>query len=280
MRVSRSQIEEARSFLFVPGDRPDRFAKAASSGADLIIIDLEDAVSAANKELARQNAAEWLDADHPAVIRTNPLDAREADEDLEMAARHGVPVMVPKSRDANALTDLFCRVGQWCPVIALIETAAGVEAAGEVCESPGVVRVAFGNVDLSTELCVSPDDQTALLHARSKIVLAAASRGLCPPIDGVTTAVGNAEVLRADIAHARRLGYTGKLCIHPTQVIPVNTQFVPTESEQRWARSVLTSEQSAALVDGHMVDKPVLERARRILRAVEDSVQGGPASSQ
>jgi citrate lyase subunit beta/citryl-CoA lyase len=127
--------------------------------------------------------------------------------------------------------------------------------------------VAFGNADLSGQLGVAPDDHLALAYARSRLVSASAATGLCPPVDGVTTRVKDPDALTTDIAHARRLGFTGKLCVHPAQIATVTAQFAPTESEQRWARAVVEAGESVTVVDGQMVDKPVLERARRILAA-------------
>ncbi|GGI98975.1 HpcH/HpaI aldolase/citrate lyase family protein [Streptomyces brasiliensis] len=264
MTVSRDQIESACSLLFVPGDRPDRFAKAADSGADLIIIDLEDAVAELDKPCARENAAEWLAQGHGALIRINPPGTPESDADAEMAARYAAPVMVPKSEDSAVLADLVRRTAGRSPLIPLVETAAGVERAMDVCAAAGAVRAALGNVDLARQLGVAHDDHLALAYARSKVVSAAAAAGMCPPVDGVTTGIRDLEALTADIALARRLGFTGKLCIHPFQIAPVAAHFAPSENEQMWARSVLAAGDSVTLVDGHMVDKPVLERARRI----------------
>ncbi|MEU6575253.1 CoA ester lyase [Streptomyces sp. NPDC046805] len=269
MTLSTSTLEAARSLLFVPGHRPDRFAKAASAGADAVIIDLEDAVAARDKDLARDNVAAWLGAGNSAVVRINPPGTPWCDADLEVAARYGAPVMVPKSEDPAVLADLACRAAGECALIPLVETAAGVERAMEVCATPGAVRLAFGNADLSSQLGVAHDDHMALAYARSKLVSASAASGLCPPIDGVTTSVKDTDVLSADVLHARRLGFTGKLCIHPSQVATVRAHFAPTESEQRWARGVIEAGASVTVVDGQMVDKPVLERARRILAACD-----------
>lgn len=231
MTVSGSRIESAYSLLFVPGDRPNRFAKAAASGADLIIIDLEDAVAGPDKRRARENAAEWLAQGHDAVIRINPPGTAESDDDSDMAARYAAPVMVPKSEDSVVLAQLVRRMGGRSPLIPLIETAAGVERAAEVCATVGAVRAAFGNVDLAGQLGVVHDDHLALAYARFRLVSAAVAVDMCPPVDGVTTGVRNVDALVADIAHARRLGFTGKLCIHPAQIAAVAAHFAPSESE-------------------------------------------------
>ncbi|MFD7292407.1 HpcH/HpaI aldolase/citrate lyase family protein [Streptomyces sp. NPDC059897] len=258
-------IAAARTLLFVPGDRPDRYAKAHASGADLVIIDLEDAVAPAGKDEARTHVAAWLAAGHRPVVRINAPGTPWAEADLAVAAEHGCPVMVPKSADPAALSELAARTAGRCPLIALIETARGVLRAHEVAEAASVVRLAFGNVDLAADLGVAHDDHLALTHARSQVVLASAAVGLCPPLDGVTTAVRDTDALTADVTHGRRLGFAGKLCVHPAQLAPVAAGFAPSESELAWARSVLAAGDAVTTVDGQMVDKPVLDRARRLL---------------
>ncbi|MFF3872211.1 HpcH/HpaI aldolase/citrate lyase family protein [Streptomyces sp. NPDC001978] len=267
MTASARRLESARSLLFVPGHRPDRFAKAGASDADLIIIDLEDAVAPQAKDQARDHAAAWFAQGGSAVLRINPPGTPWYDADLALAASAAAPVMVPKAEDAAVLSDLVCRLPGSCPLIPLIETAPGVERAAEVCAVTGTVRAAFGNVDLAGQLGVAPDDHLALGYARSRLVTASASAGISAPIDGVTTSIRDTDALAADIAHARRMGFTAKLCIHPNQLRQANTAFTPTDEERRWARAVIDAQDSLAVVDGQMVDKPVIERARRILAA-------------
>ncbi|ASQ93426.1 CoA ester lyase [Streptomyces sp. 11-1-2] len=265
LQKSGGLVAAARALLFVPGHRPDRFDKAARSGADLVIVDLEDAVAAEGKQRARQDAADWPGLGGRTVVRVNAPGTPWFEADLRTAADHGCPVMVPKAEDSAALADIAARTAGRCPLIPLIETALGVERAYDLCSMPGVVRAAFGNVDLAAQLGVAHDDILALAHARSRLVLASAAAGICPPVDGVTTAVRDTQALTADTAHARRLGFSGKLCIHPTQIGPVADGFTPSESELRWAQAVLGAGEAVTTVDGHMVDKPVLERARNIL---------------
>ncbi|MFK4267431.1 HpcH/HpaI aldolase/citrate lyase family protein [Streptomyces milbemycinicus] len=271
-------LTTARTWLFVPGHRPDRFDKAASSGADLVIIDLEDAVPAADKDRSRGHAAAWLARGGRAVVRINPPGTPWFEADLHTAADHGCPVLVPKAEDPAVLAGIFARTAECCPLVALIETALGVERAREVCATPGVVRAAFGNVDLAAQLGVAHDDHLALAHARSRLVLASAAAGVRPPVDGVTTAVRDAEALAADVAHARRLGLTGKLCVHPAQLGVVADGLTPSESEVRWARAVLDAGEAVTTVDGQMVDKPVLARARRVLAQRVTGNFSGPST--
>jgi len=247
-------LETARTLLFVPGDRPDRFAKAAAAGADAIVVDLEDAVAPADKEAARTHAVAWLDGGHEAVVRVNAVGTPWHDADV--AALGGAPLMLPKAERAEDVA----RLGS---VVALVETAAGLSAAREVCGA--AVRVAFGSIDLAAELGVDPASQIALLHARSALVLAAAAAGAPPPLDGVTTALDDPGALTRDTAHAVELGFTGKLLVHPRQVKPVHAALRPSEEDIAWARRVLEAGESAVAVDGQLVDRPVLLRARRLL---------------
>ncbi|MFD7956123.1 HpcH/HpaI aldolase/citrate lyase family protein [Streptomyces ardesiacus] len=264
-RPDTERIAAARTLLFVPGDRPDRFAKAASSGADLVVIDLEDAVAPADKEAARTQAGAWLARGNRAVVRVNPPGTPWHEADLATAAEHGCPVMAPKAERPESLAEITARTSARCPLIPLVETALGIERSPELCAAPGTVRTAFGNVDLAAQLGVAPDDHTALAYARSRLVLASIATGAHPPIDGVTTAVRDLDALREDAAHARRLGFTGKLCIHPDQVAPAAMAFAPTPDELRWAQRVLEAGESVTTLDGQMIDRPVLERARSVL---------------
>ena len=259
------RLAAARSLLFVPGHRPDRFDKAAASGADLAVIDLEDAVAPEDKEQAREHAAAWLARGNQAVVRINAPGTPWSEADLKTAAGHGAPVMVPKAEDPAVLADLASRTAGRCALLVLIETALGVDRAHAVCAVPGVVRAAFGNVDLSAQLGVAHDDHLALTAARSRVVIASAAAGIAPPVDGVTTAVRDADALAADLTHARRLGYTAKLCIHPSQLPPVAEAFAPSQGELDWARQVLNAGEAVTTLNGQMVDKPVLDRARRLL---------------
>ncbi|CAM03850.1 citrate lyase subunit beta/citryl-CoA lyase [Saccharopolyspora erythraea NRRL 2338] len=264
MTLARERIAAARSFLFVPGHRPDRFAKAAASAADVVIVDLEDAVAAEDKDRARCDAAEWLEQGGDCALRINPPGTAWFEDDLATAVRHGCPVVVPKAEAGPALCDVGRRTRGLIP---LVETASGVERAAELCATAGTVRVALGNVDLAGELGAAPDDRAALAYARSRLVFASAAAGLAQPIDGVTIALDDTAVLEGDVAHARRLGFGGKLCVHPGQVPVVSDGFAPSESEREWARAVVGAGDSVTHVGGQMVDKPVLERARRIMAA-------------
>ncbi|WP_326959625.1 HpcH/HpaI aldolase/citrate lyase family protein [Amycolatopsis sp. NBC_01286] len=248
----------ATTFLFVPGDRPDRFGKAVASGADVVVLDLEDAVAPADKADARAAVSAWLAGGGRAMVRINAPGTPWFDADAALVTARGVPVMVPKAETPEVLAGL----GE---VVALVETAIGVERAGELAAVGSVTRLAFGSVDLAAELGVAPEDPEPFAYARSRLVVASAAAGLAPPVDGVTTDLHDEARLAADVRYARRMGFAGKLCVHPKQIAPVRAGFAPTGDEVNWARRVVTAGESVSTVDGKMVDKPVLARARRIL---------------
>ena len=249
--------------LFVPACRPERFAKAAASGADGVILDLEDAVSVADKDSARaalRSDFTGLDV----IVRINGVGTpwHEADlratRELPLAA-----VILPKSEDPEAGATVVSALGGR-PVIALIETARGLASARAIAALPGVERLAFGSIDFCADLGCA-HSREALLPIRSEMVLASRLAGIAPPIDGVTVQLDDPAIAYADAVHARELGMTGKLCIHPNQIAEVARAFAPTRAEIEWARRVLASGDGATLVDGQMVDEPVRLRARAIL---------------
>ncbi|MEU6641884.1 CoA ester lyase [Saccharomonospora sp. NPDC046836] len=260
-------VAAARTLLFVPGHRPERFAKAAASGADVVVLDLEDAVGAGHKTEAREHVRSWLDQGHRAVVRINAPGTPWYDEDIAAVAGRAHAVMVPKAEDRAVLDALARRLPAATGVIPLVETALGIVRAVDVCSAGSVVRPAFGSVDLAAQLGVDHRCQEALRHARSALVVAAAAAGCGAPIDGVTIALDDESALRADIEHAVRLGFTGKLCIHPAQIATAGEGFAPTEDEIEWARAVLEAapDGSVAVHDGQMIDRPVLLRAQAIL---------------
>ncbi|MDF3283625.1 CoA ester lyase [Gordonia sp. N1V] len=275
-----ASLRVARSFLFVPGNRPERFDKAAAAGADVVIIDLEDAVAPEDKGAAREHIAGWLAAGKHAVLRINAAATPWHTADVELAARHGAPVMLAKATSA----DEVIRVAQAtaAPVLPLIETARGILAAPAIAQVPGVARLGFGAIDFAVEIGADPDDHEALLFARSMLVTASAAAGVADPIDGVTTALRDVEKLVADVGYAARIGLTGKLCIHPAQVATVHACLAPSDTEITWARSIVAAagtDSSAVAVDGHMVDPPVVARAQRILASAPLTESPGPEDS-
>jgi citrate lyase subunit beta/citryl-CoA lyase len=257
----------ARSLLFVPGDRPERFDKAAASGAHEVILDLEDAVAPAAKSQARESVSSWLAAGRNAIVRINGADTAWYEDDIRMVQRApGASVMLPKA-DADSLA----RTARALPerrIIALLETVAGYMCLHQVAAIPGVERIAFGSVDFATESGIV-DEGDAMTAIRTQIVLESCHAGLAAPIDGVGVEFGDEGRMRSDALRSRLLGFGGKLCIHPRQVAPVNAAFQPSPAELQWALRVIAafeaSNGSATAVDGKMIDKPVVERARRVI---------------
>ncbi|MFF5987630.1 HpcH/HpaI aldolase/citrate lyase family protein [Prauserella flavalba] len=262
-----NDVASARTLLFVPGHRPDRFGKAAAAGADGVVLDLEDAVGADDKDTAREHVRAWLAEGNAAVVRVNGADTEFHDADLAALAGLATVVMLPKAEHARDVTAAAAVLGSGTGVVPLVETADGVLRAREICAAPAAVRPAFGSIDLAAQLGVDPDSHTALATARSTLVLAAAGAGCAPPLDGVTAKLDDEARLVADTEHAVELGFTGKLCVHPRQLAPVHAALAPAEEELRWAREVLAvAEQgSVGVYEGTMVDRPVVLRAERLL---------------
>jgi citrate lyase subunit beta/citryl-CoA lyase len=265
-----SDILAARTFLFVPGDRPDRFAKATACSADIVILDLEDAVSPDTKGIAREHVRSWLDQGNHAIVRINAIGTPWYTDDVALITGCStVPpaIMVPKAEDPGSLESLSRSLPPGTGIIPLIETAGGIMNAAALCAQAGVLRPAFGSVDLATQLHVDHRSHDALLYARSALVLAAATAGCAAPVDGVTTNLTDDSPLRADLEHAVSLGFTGKLCIHPRQVIVANRCLVPTDADVVWARGILARAQgkSVTVHDGQMIDRPLILRAQAIL---------------
>ena len=270
-----------RSYLFVPGDRPDRFEKACASGADAVIVDLEDAVSEENKVQAREALSAWLSPEHPVYVRINGTSTDWFEGDLEAVGRPGlVGVMLPKSESQDQLKRVSAGLPEGTELVALVETARGIWEIRSIADAPGVTRLAFGSVDFRLDSGIKAEEE--LGYARSRLVLASRVAGILPPLDGVTTAVEDERLLASDVARAVRQGFGGKLCVHPRQVETVNSGFMPTEEEVAWAERVLeavrTSDTGAFKVAGELVDQPVIERARTIVALVKASPTAGGAS--
>jgi citrate lyase subunit beta/citryl-CoA lyase len=273
MSATASSGALPRAYLFVPADRTERYAKARASGADAVIIDLEDAVAPETKSGARDALANALDEAAPVVVRVNAAGTPWFEDDLALCRHPGVAaVMLPKADGIDAACSAF----EACfkDVLAIIESARGIEEARNIARVPGVVRLAFGSVDLALDLgidCAPDGTEDELLHFRSEVVLASRLGGLAAPADGVSTAIDDAARLQADAERARRLGFGAKLCIHPKQVAAVQAAFTPSAERVAWARRVCeafaAAGGAAVAVDGQMIDRPLHERALAILRS-------------
>lgn len=267
------RLAEAVTWLFVPASRPERFAKAMAAGADVVVIDLEDAVAPGDKHAARENlTAHWpaaADGTGPAVVvRVNDRSTAENPDDLA-ACRVVSPaaVVLPKTESAEDVRTAAEESG--VDVVPLVESARGLIALPEIAASAGVVRLVFGSVDLALELGVSAG--RPLDTARFEVVRWSAACGLPQPVDGVSEAVRDTAAVTRSAEESLEWGFGAKLCIHPNQVPLVHAAYAPTEEELAWARRVLDvagadNATGAVLVDGQMVDRPVVERARRIVR--------------
>lgn len=258
-----------RSYLFVPGNRSDRFEKAQDVRADAIILDLEDAVSNENKAEAREAVAAWLSPERSTYVRINGTATEWFEADIEAVSRPGLAgVVLPKAEEPGEIVEVASRLPEGAHVLPLIETALGIWDVRALAEAPRVERLALGSIDLQLDTGLDGEGEE-LLYARSRLVLASRIADILPPLDGVTTALEDPDKLARDVDRARRLGFSGKLCIHPKQIEAVNRGFSPSEAEVSWARRVLetveTTETGAFKVDGEMIDRPVIERAKALL---------------
>lgn len=270
----------ARTFLFVPADRPERHARALATAAGGVIVDLEDAVAPARKAAARAGLAASFAALAPAqharlLLRIHaagtPWHAEDCAQAAALAAAGRLAgVVLPKAERAADLARLAVAVGPRCALVPLVESAAGLAAVDELAAAPQVLRLAFGHLDFQADLGLACDaGEAELVPVRLALVLASRRAGLAAPVDGVTPDWRDAARLAADTARARRGGFGAKLCIHPDQVDPVHAALGPGAQELAWARRVVEAVAAAgggvASLDGRMVDAPVVRQAERLL---------------
>ncbi|TDC78800.1 HpcH/HpaI aldolase/citrate lyase family protein [Streptomyces hainanensis] len=268
------------TWLYVPGDRPERFDKAMASGADVVIIDLEDAVDGSRKDAARENTVRRL-ADRPPAeagpelhVRVNDLATARGRDDLGALA--GLPgldaVRLPKVDSPDDLALVDDTFGdQATPAHALLESARGLANADAIAAHPRVAGLALGEQDLTAALAIRLE--SAFDQIRLRVVLAAAAAGLDPVPMSIYPDIADTEGLRASCAHGRDLGMFGRTAIHPRQIPAIRAAFRPTAEEISRAREVVEAAERAgdrgvgavALPDGRFVDAPVVSRARDIL---------------
>jgi citrate lyase subunit beta/citryl-CoA lyase len=259
-----------RSYLFVPGDRPERYSKALAAGADAVIVDLEDAVAPPAKEGARDALRAWLTPGQPVLVRVNSADTAWFADDIGLAGLPGVAgIVLPKAERPEDIARLVREGAR--TVLPLIESALGFHHALELARQPGVERLLFGSIDFSVDLGLTEVVET-LQYFRSQLVLVSRLAGILPPVDGVTTQLDDIDRITDDTRRARRNGFGGKLCIHPRQVAPVNAAFAPSADEAAWAARVLqaveNTDGAAVALDGKMVDRPVILQAQAIMEEV------------
>lgn len=265
---------DPRTYLFVPGNRPERFAKALASSADAIVIDLEDAVAADAKAAARDAIGSWLaarthDERSRIAVRINDAASPHFADDLALLKRtNPALVMLAKSEGTPGI-EAVCDASSDVSVLALVESARGVESVDAIARAPGVARLIFGTLDLALDLGLDITDLLdPLAYAAARLVLASRLAGLPSPVAGVTPQIGDAARLASDLAWERRHGFPAKLCIHPGQVDAIHAAMRPSDDELAWARRVIEADASspgAAQLDGRMIDRPVVLRAERAL---------------
>jgi citrate lyase subunit beta / citryl-CoA lyase len=260
------------TYLFVPGNRADRFDKAVASQAGAIIVDLEDAVAPNDKAAARAKFAAWFRAYDSAperiLVRINDESTPWFDEDIALIAESGVRgVVLPKAESTSQIERIGSALAANSFVVPLVETARGILDVDSLARTAHVQRIAFGTLDYALDLDLTGDDR-GFAYPACRIALASRAAGIASPIAGVTTEIDDQSRLLADLDFARACGFGAKLCIHPKQVDAVHAAMRPSEAEIAWAKRVAAaaeSGQGAVQLDGKMVDRPVIAKAMRIL---------------
>lgn len=277
-----------RSLLFVPGDRPERFAKAEASGADALILDLEDSVTPEHKAAAREAVYDWLNAAHtcPVIVRINPIDTDAAADDLAALRRRWPDaIMLPKAEGADSIRALVQAAGQGCPAILPVatETPAAVFALGEYRSvAAHLCGLTWGAEDLPAAIGASSAREADGSYTppyqmvRSLCLFGAHAAGV-QAIDTVYPDIADRDGLAAYVSRARRDGFTGMMAIHPVQVPIINAGFSPSEAEVTRAQQIIDAFAAnpgagALRLDGKMIDRPHLKQAEAILARVS-----GPA---
>jgi citrate lyase subunit beta/citryl-CoA lyase len=270
------RLANARTLLFAPGHRPERFVKAVNCGPDVLILDLEDGVPWHEKDAARAAIEhQWTrlqDYALPVVVRINSPQSPAHERDLEWLSRLSTPphaVVVPKAECGEVLAHVH-RYANGVALLPLIETAKGYAALSSVAAAPGVVRLVIGHIDFMTDVGLDcGEGQFELAPLRFAVAIASRVHNLAPAVDSVTVEISDEAKLRDDVRRALAFGFGGKLCIHPRQVGVVHQAMLPTDEQVRWAHKVLAADAAAAgdavQVEGTMVDLPVVLRARRTL---------------
>lgn len=280
-----------RSALFVPGDRPDRIDKAMQTAADLVIIDLEDAVLPENKSMARSAVSKCLAANagqSPVAVRINQIDSEHYDRDLgSLAQSPPYAVMLPKFESPNELELLgthlssiesdMGKAANSIRVIPLIESAVAIEGVPGILHTPVASRVwclAFGAADYALDIGIELDNNAeGLLYPQTRLPVASRAAGVPAPLDApYMTDLKDVRGLREACLRARSMGFQGKLCIHPNQVETCNKEFSVSSAEVEEARRIVETyrqSQSAGRgvvqLDGKLIDQPIVDRAMQIL---------------
>lgn len=266
-----------RSALFVPASRPERIPKALASGADAVIVDLEDAVQESLKDQARSNLDAFLSSNPTArlLVRINAPGHAGHAADIALCARHAgvAAVLLPKVECATQVARVAA-TGK--PVWPIIESAAGLLALSAIARAEGVERLSFGSLDLGLDLGLCNGSAAAeriLDQARYALLLHSRTANLAAPLDSVFPAIEDRDGLARTARDACDMGFGGLLCIHPTQVEVIHRALCPADEELAWAQRVMAAASNGDgvfVVDGQMVDAPVLGRARLLLQRKGD----------
>ncbi|MFJ4684007.1 HpcH/HpaI aldolase/citrate lyase family protein [Streptomyces sp. NPDC088789] len=260
----------ARSWLFTPADRPERYPRGDRPGADAVVLDLEDAVAPGRKALARDHLTRRNACDLPVWVRINDRASDHWRDDLDAVA--DLPalagVMLPKAERPEHIAATAALLPPGTPVVALVETSLGIENAFAIACETATFALAFGVADFGRETGMG-DAPEAWAYPRTRLVIASRAAGLRGPIDGPALRLDDLTAVRAEADGSRAGGFTGKLCVHPAQIAPVNAAYGPAPERIAWARRVLEqaahSDGAAVRVDGEMIDRPRLEHARDLL---------------
>jgi len=262
--TSRIAPQQARSWLLVPASKPDTFDAALASAADAVILDLEDAVTAPNKPAARRDVAAFLGEHNHAWVRINDATTPFWEEDL--AALAGLPglegVMLAKTESGQQADATAERLPEGTKILALVESAVGLEAAPEIARTDGIFRLAFGSGDFRRDTGMD-DSPTSMSYPRSRLTIASRAVRIAPPIDGPTLGP-DLDLLARDCAITLSLGMAGKLCMTTAQTAPVNAGLSPSVADAIWAQNVIDDlgEDGSRVRDGS--DLPKLAKAKKI----------------
>lgn len=281
------QLVEARSLLFIPATAPHMLAKSTQRGADALVIDLEDAVPMNRKIEARQlmvQAVERLAGQIPVLVRVNAPSDILCEDVAALPLSRIKCVLLPKAESAEQVKRLASLLEQKSekhsaptPIAALIETPLGVVRAEQISTAhPSVLALGFGGEDYAAEMGIAPKPESLLWPAQAVANCARAFHLACWGLPGSVAEIEDMQAFSDLVHQARRIGFSGTVCIHPRQVEFANKGFSPTDQELAWARKVVAAAQSTELqdkgvtiIDGRMVDKPIVERAQRWLKSAD-----------
>ncbi|MGC6517546.1 MAG: HpcH/HpaI aldolase/citrate lyase family protein [Candidatus Puniceispirillaceae bacterium] len=252
--------------LFVPAHKSALVAKADKSGTDAIFLDLEDSVAPQEKDTARGNLAQ-AKASKPVMVRLNDVRSAFFADDCNALRQAGIrQIILPKCEGANDI-EMICRtIADDISVLGMIESIKGLNKLDDSLSHPALSGVIFGNLDFALDGGMRPT-KTALLYARSQIVMACCLHDRPAPIDGVTADFSDSALLASDLSHSVEMGFGGKLCIHPAQIAPTFEAFFPSEAQIARAKAIMQAvgDHMIGQLDGQMLDKPVIEAARQIV---------------